>query len=496
MQRAWYGLRLRMALTYVGVTVLCLLLLEIVLVIGLAMFFLDTDALRARVEHTATHLAGEVVAQGVDNVQQLPGGFLLGNPQSQLQPGAIAFRDNQVEIPFITTVYPDERPVSLALLVDPAGTVVASSYPGRYPPGSSVQEIAETANTLVMQAVQGAPTTGVEVATTAGPVLAAVAPLRSATTVPTGFVYVHVPIPPRNALALSQIGLPVLLSGLVLLIITAPVGLVFGLIATRGLIHRLQILARATTAFAEGDFSQRVPVRLNDEIGQLEQHFNEMADQVKASLHAQRNLAAQNARLAERSRISRELHDSISQDLFSLRMLVGGLHNLPGTDSIQEQLTLIEQTLGRVHHEMRALLLELRPHVLEQQRLKDAIATIADTYAVRLGIRVHADLQPPPLTAHVEQALLRIAQEGIANAVRHANANQISLSLLADDSTVVLHIADDGVGFEPSRENAYGLGLRLMRERAEGLGGTFELKSSPGTGTQLLVRLPVQGVSE
>jgi HAMP domain-containing protein len=102
----------------------------------------------------------------------------------------------------------------------------------------------------------------------------------------------------------------------VLLIITAPVGLVFGLIATRGLIHRLQILARATTAFAEGDFSQRVPVRLNDEIGQLEQHFNEMADRVNASLHAQRNLAAQNARLAERSRISRELHDSISQDLF------------------------------------------------------------------------------------------------------------------------------------------------------------------------------------
>ena len=58
----------------------------------------------------------------------------------QLQPGAIAFRDNQVEIPFITTVYPDERPVSLALLVDPAGTVVASSYPGRYPPGSSERD--------------------------------------------------------------------------------------------------------------------------------------------------------------------------------------------------------------------------------------------------------------------------------------------------------------------------------------------------------------------
>src|SRR5262249_40986036 len=133
---------------------------------------------------------------------------------------------------------------------------------------------------------------------------------------------------PRNPplVLLGGFGLAFLASGAALALLAAPIGGIFGLVTTRSLVRRLRKLATVATLFADGDYEQRVHVTRRDEIGQLEQQFNRMAQQLAESMGHREVLAEQNARLAERSRISRELHDAISQDLFSLRMLVGGLH--------------------------------------------------------------------------------------------------------------------------------------------------------------------------
>ena len=287
-------------------------------------------------------------------------------------------------------------------------------------------------------------------------------------------------------------------SVLISLLIAAPVGGLFGLITTRGLVRRLHSLVKATTRFANGDYLQRVQVRRSDEVGQLEQQFNRMAEQLVASIARQQALAEQNARMQERARISRDLHDAISQNLFSLRTLIDGLHSEigagAGNAALQPRIALLEQTTNTMTREMRALLLEMRPPQLEGLTLAEALETLAEAYTSRLGIAVTTSIVPVALNATAEQTLLRIAQEALSNAARHANASLIALSLAPLERTVCLVVTDNGRGMELDESSTmHGLGLRLMQERVQELLGTFVLESTPGQGTRLEIRVPQEG---
>jgi len=264
------------------------------------------------------------------------------------------------------------------------------------------------------------------------------------------------------------------------------------LLTTRGLVRRVRRLVGATTEFANGNYAQRVPVGRKDEIGQLEGHFNQMAEQLVESIRARQELAEQNARLAERARISRELHDAVSQDLFSLRMLVGGMQRaLPADSPLTPQIATLQQMAGTMIREMRALLLELRPAQLEHLGLAEALEDLAAAYRTRLGISVTTAIMAVPLSAPVEQALLRITQEALSNAARHADASAITLDLTPRDETITLTIRDNGQGFAPAPgDTQHGLGLRSMRERVQELGGAFAVESTPGQGTRVQVSLP------
>ena len=248
----------------------------------------------------------------------------------------------------------------------------------------------------------------------------------------------------------------------------------------------------ATTLFADGNYEQRVSVTRKDEIGQLEQQFNRMAEQLLESIAQRQKLAEQNARLSERSRISRELHDAISQDLFSLSMLAGGLQTaLPHDSPLQTQVTTLGATTTNTIREMRALLLELRPLQLEDLGLAEGLKELATSYTTRLGITVNTEITSVQLNVKAEHALLRISQEALANAVRHANATTITLSLVPLEKHVTLTISDNGSGFNPDESKIqHGLGLRLMQERVQELNGTFTLQSAPGQGTCICVCLP------
>ncbi|HYN93941.1 MAG TPA: ATP-binding protein, partial [Pilimelia sp.] len=268
-----------------------------------------------------------------------------------------------------------------------------------------------------------------------------------------------------------------------------PVGLAFGLLSTRRLIGRLRRLAAGTVAVADGDFGRRLPAVGGDEVAQLERNFNRMAERLGAAMAAERELAG----AAERTRIARELHDSISQDLFSVRMLAGGLRRaLPAGSPLRERAGTIEATAAGTIQEMQALLLELRPVALADAGLLDALREVCRAYGERLGVPVTAELDAVVVSPRAEHAVLRVVQEALSNAVRHGRPTAVRLRVgPGPDGRVCVRVSDDGGGFDPAAVGGRpGMGLRSMRERVEELGGEFHLESAPGAGTDVHVRLP------
>jgi signal transduction histidine kinase len=325
-----------------------------------------------------------------------------------------------------------------------------------------------------------------------------------------GAVFVQLPKAQASREALGTLR-PLLAGGGVVLLLVLPVGVVFGLLSTRRLIRRVQRLGGMTASVAGGDFRSRVEVAGDDEIGRLEDSVNRMAEQLDAALESERRLAGAGARQAERARIARELHDSISQDLFSLNLLAGGLRRaLPEGDTLRTQAAAMERTATRTMREMQAMLLELRPVALEDAGLAPALEELCRAYETRLGIRVDAALEEVRLDPPAEHAVLRVTQEALGNAVKHGDPARIDVRLAAADAAgagglaaaagggagVMLEVHDDGCGFDPARvRDRHGMGLGLMRERVAELGGALEVISGAGEGTTVRMRLPAKAAA-
>jgi serine phosphatase RsbU (regulator of sigma subunit) len=194
---------------------------------------------------------------------------------------------------------------AFALLVAPDGRVVASTDPGRYPSSASAAQLFPGRTQIIGSALAGTPDSVVD-RSTGDPVVAAAEPVWSNVRQPIGAVYVQEPEIFR-ANFLGGISALVLASAVFWLVFTVPVGGLFGLMTTRGLVRRVRRLANATAQFAAGDYSQRVPVTKADEIGQLEQHFNQMAHELVDSMAQRQALVEQQARQEERARIEQEM---------------------------------------------------------------------------------------------------------------------------------------------------------------------------------------------
>ena len=305
-----------------------------------------------------------------------------------------------------------------------------------------------------------------------------------------GGMYAAAPARPEGV-SVTQVR-PLLLAGAVVLALVIPVGTVFGLLSTRRVIRRIKRLADVTGTVAGGDFRPRVPVSGDDEIGRLEGAFNQMTGQLSAAVDAERARAGADARQAERARIARELHDSISQDLFSLSLLAAGLRRaLHGDPALRPEVTAMERTSVRAMREMQALLLELRPVALEDDGLVPAVTELCQAYQTRLAIKVTAELGEVSLGPAAEHAVLRIVQEALGNAARHGEPETILVRLSQCNGSVTVEVHDDGRGFDPSDvAERHGMGLTLMRERVAELGGDFQLDAAPGGGAAIKVRLP------
>jgi two-component sensor histidine kinase len=218
---------------------------------------------------------------------------------------------------------------------------------------------------------------------------------------------------------------------------------------------------------------------------------SEAADLVDSS----RRRAGEEEQVAVRERewLARELHDSVVQTLYGISLGAGAAGGLLRNDTAQAQQSVawIHETAVAGLTEMHGLIQRLRPDALADNGLTAALGRLLETLHTLHGCRTTAELGPEPaVSPEVRQALYRIAQEAIANAAKHARAGQVTLHLYTYEADVVLEIIDDGQGFTPGGDLRGRLGIRSMRERAEGAGGRLDIVSAPGRGTVVRAEVP------
>lgn len=276
-----------------------------------------------------------------------------------------------------------------------------------------------------------------------------------------------------------------------------------GYILAQPLARRLYNIEEAATLIAGGRLHHRISsVGEKDEVDHLAQEFNRMGERIEQQVTLLQQLAEENrlllqsaeraATMEERQRVARDLHDSVSQELFSLTLLAAAgknqlVSNSPKLGSTIEQ---IEHLASQAQREMRALLLHLRPIDLEGRSFSEASERFLQGVAERHGLQwVYRHEGQSALTMAVEEQLFRVLQEAVANVLKHAEANHITVLLSEQASLYELSISDDGCGFLPAESihrDAYG--LYAMHERVRLLGGRLEiLQRNPGTTVKVVI---------
>lgn len=208
------------------------------------------------------------------------------------------------------------------------------------------------------------------------------------------------------------------------------------------------------------------------------------------------NQSKELAVLEERSRLSRELHDSVTQSLYCLVLLTESWRRMirgNGKENFEEYLEKIGEISQQALKEMRLLIIELRPPILQQEGLVGAIQKRLDSIEKRFGINARVvmedfiELSPP-----IIDEFYWIAQEALNNSLKHAEASRVIVRLYFESDTIVLEVVDNGKGFDPAQlDQSGGLGLINMDERARQIGGKLEVKSIPGEGTTIRVKVPL-----
>lgn len=197
----------------------------------------------------------------------------------------------------------------------------------------------------------------------------------------------------------------------------------------------------------------------------------------------------------ERAAVARELHDELGQVLTALRIDSVRLKDrLKGTDDqAAERAMMMSSLIDHAIEEVRSMATRLRPGVLDDLGLLDALEWFAADFEKRTGIRCEVSHHGViDVGDAVATAAYRIAQETLTNAARHSSATRMDLSLTAEDGHLTLAMADDGCGFDTKRlADSGGLGVAGMRERASLIGGTLEIHSQPGEGTRVVLQVPL-----
>ena len=196
--------------------------------------------------------------------------------------------------------------------------------------------------------------------------------------------------------------------------------------------------------------------------------------------------AEQTAIAAERNRLARELHDAVTQTLFSANLIADVIPRIwkrnpeEGLQNLEELRQLTRGALA----EMRTMLLEMRPESLERADIKSLLTQLADAFIGRVRVPVSLDIQGDcELTHEVKIVFYRVAQEALNNIAKHSGARQVDVHLECQPGQLNLCIKDDGLGFEPDSLPPGHMGIAIMRERANSIGASLKIESQSGQGT-------------
>ena len=280
---------------------------------------------------------------------------------------------------------------------------------------------------------------------------------------------------------------------IVVLAIGLIVVMAVNVVLVRGAFGPLERLARLMRSVDPMSPGRRIDVDgAAGEVSDLLDAFNEMLDRLELERRqsATRALAAQER---ERRRLARELHDELGQTLTGIVLQLDGLRRAAPPE-LDAAVSGVQELARESAEELRDIARGLRPQALDDFGLRSALITLATGFAEHSGLRVRHELaaQLPALAPEQDLAIYRVAQEGLTNVARHAEATGVLLTLDASDGHVVLRVRDDGRGIDfGAAHNAGGLGG--MRERAMLIGGRLAVTRVRPSGTEIVLEVPVEG---
>lgn len=205
-----------------------------------------------------------------------------------------------------------------------------------------------------------------------------------------------------------------------------------------------------------------------------------------------REVEGERAALEERARLSRDLHDGLTQDIWLAKMKAASLRSAPLDPATRQMVDELAEALEQGLQEARQVVLSLRQPVSDDGGFEGLLCEVVKATSDQFGIRVECVMPPatPPLPARTQVELIRIVQEALANARRHAQASRVTVRAEVEDDRFILQIIDNGRGFALDDVRPSAVGLRSMRERAAIIGGSVDIRSLPGEGTRVSVSMP------
>jgi two-component system, NarL family, sensor histidine kinase LiaS len=267
---------------------------------------------------------------------------------------------------------------------------------------------------------------------------------------------------------------------------------------------RIDDISTFVTLLRSGKFSARVEGDEQDELGILADELNQLAIYIQEQVKSLQRLADEKSELAERAhgaavmeerqRLARDLHDSVSQQLFALNMLSSAAHKSIGKnpDKVEGMIKQVAEIAAKAQGEMRALLLHLRPIDLKGESLCEALTILIQEIKEKTKLEIEATLYGMEnLSKGTETHMFRIIQESLSNILRHSEATKVKIVTEKKEGFVTLYISDNGKGFNLRESKMTSYGLQTMRERAEEIGGYFQIRSKEKEGTYIDLRIPV-----
>lgn len=232
------------------------------------------------------------------------------------------------------------------------------------------------------------------------------------------------------------------------------------------------------------------------------QRLSKKMNLMTASLQFKENsriLKSQEIVKQERKRIARDLHDTVSQDLFAASMVLSGIaQNVSqlDVDQVGSQLLAVEEMLQHAQNDLRILLLHLRPVELENKTLSEGFKMILKELTDKSDIEVVYHESILTLPKKIEDNIFRIGQEFISNTLKHSQASRLEVYLNQTENELQLKMIDNGIGFDMDSVYDLSYGLKNIEDRVEDLAGNLQLLSQPGKGVAMDIRLPLVNQSE